>query len=135
MEIDPVYNSETLSDILVSDLSDDDLRRSSEEGGVARQYPPSQNSSGGDVQSISNTVCDQHHANNGEFNAPISTTYTDRGQQLLRLDLKGSHIPSYVGGGGSQNGGGGTLSNFGQFNQFQQPNWQRQVNHSHHVFQ
>ena len=33
MEIDPVYNSETLSDILVSDLSDDDLRRSSEESG------------------------------------------------------------------------------------------------------
>jgi hypothetical protein len=33
MEIDPVYNtSETLSDILVSDLSDDDLRRSSANG-------------------------------------------------------------------------------------------------------
>merc|ERR1712130_268368 len=29
MEIDPVYNSETMSDILVSDISDDDLRRSS----------------------------------------------------------------------------------------------------------
>merc|ERR1740129_1463479 len=28
MEIDPVYNSETMSDILVSDISDDDLRRS-----------------------------------------------------------------------------------------------------------
>ena len=29
MEIDPVYNSETMSDILVSDTSDDDLKRSS----------------------------------------------------------------------------------------------------------
>merc|ERR1712147_540238 len=27
MEIDPVYNSETMSDILVSDTSDDDLKR------------------------------------------------------------------------------------------------------------
>ena len=33
MEIDPVYNSETMSDILVSDTSDDDLKRSCEEAG------------------------------------------------------------------------------------------------------
>ena len=31
MEIDPVYNSETMSDILVSDTSDDDLKRSSDD--------------------------------------------------------------------------------------------------------
>jgi len=37
MEIDPVYNSETMSDILVSDMSDDDLRRSGEEAGERLQ--------------------------------------------------------------------------------------------------
>ena len=42
MEIDPVYNSETMSDILVSDQSDDDLRRSSEEGGVQERLQAGQ---------------------------------------------------------------------------------------------
>merc|ERR1719266_1128657 len=37
MEIDPVYNSETMSDILVSDTSDDDLKRSSDERLLAAQ--------------------------------------------------------------------------------------------------
>merc|ERR1719242_2630380 len=37
MEIDPVYNSETMSDILVSDMSDDDLRRSSEDTNIGSE--------------------------------------------------------------------------------------------------
>merc|ERR1712107_384067 len=37
MEIDPVYNSETMSDILVSDMSDDDLRKSSEDTNIGSE--------------------------------------------------------------------------------------------------
>merc|ERR1719400_155249 len=37
MEIDPVYNSETMSDILVSDTSDDDLKRSSEDTNIGSE--------------------------------------------------------------------------------------------------
>ena len=36
MEIDPVYNSETMSDILVSDTSDDDLKRASDDTNPAQ---------------------------------------------------------------------------------------------------
>ena len=36
MEIDPVYNSETMSDIMVSDTSDDDLKRSSDDPHAAQ---------------------------------------------------------------------------------------------------
>ena len=39
MEIDPVYNSETMSDILVSDTSDDELKRSSDDTAPAHARP------------------------------------------------------------------------------------------------
>merc|ERR1719225_1342958 len=39
MEIDPVYNSDTMSDILVSDTSDDELKRSSDDTAPAHARP------------------------------------------------------------------------------------------------
>ena len=47
MEIDPVYNSETMSDILVSDMSDDDLRRSSEDTNIGSERLQQQQQQGG----------------------------------------------------------------------------------------
>jgi hypothetical protein len=120
MEIDPVYNSETLSDILVSDLSDDDVRRSSGEEGSVRvgnmQSMGYNNVSAGgnhhDLNSmplrrgeLNHTPLSIHSDYNtlGDYSGPVSTTYTGTGQQLLRLDLgNNSHPHSHNNQGGGQ---------------------------------
>ena len=138
MEIDPVYNSETLSDILVSDLSDDDLRRTSDDGRQVvnlpvSQYPGVRQQSNhfNDVNCISNPPSygtERRDFNAGaeriDFNAehPISSSYTGTGQQLLRLDL----------GPNTSN-----IHNLGQFNKFQgaQTHTWQQPRHQGQTFQ
>ena len=134
MEIDPIYNSETLSDILVSDLSDDDLRRTSDDGRKVADLPVSQypgvcqpSNHFNDVNCISNPPRDHpsYGTERRDFNAehPISSSYTGTGQQLLRLDL--GPTPS-------------NIHNLGQFNKFQGAQthtWQQQARHQGQTFQ
>lgn len=144
MEIDPVYNSETLSDILVSDLSDDDVRRSSGEEGSVRVGSLHHQTMGGyhhpanqhDLNSMppSAAVLRRDHNNHtplsihsdyttladlgpaAGYGGPVSTTYTGNGQQLLRLDL------------GNNNNGGGQFMH-------QQPNQRSFHRSQNNVFQ
>merc|ERR1712130_716668 len=87
MEIDPVYNSETMSDILVSDISDDDLRRScddtnlgNDKTGIARIQNQSSNNS---MNALHSNRCNTtERCDSSEFNPriaadpPISGTFS-----------------------------------------------------------
>ena len=159
MEIDPVYNSETLSDILVSDLSDDDLRKSSEEGGrrvddlpkfkYHSLHYPSNHPSNPLPSHLSNHPPNQPGNHAGDVSC-ISNHCERRGPGDRSGDFNGVDLPisaTYTGAGQQllrlDLKGAHEANNFGQFNQFgqQQPGpvvqhtWQRQQQNHNHVFQ
>ena len=110
MEIDPVYNSETMSDILVSDVSDDDLRRSSDDTAAGAERLRHHHQTLSSAATLHPPRCRQEQELATQH--LMAGTYNPRSQQMLQ----------------------------GQVQQVQQQQvqgwpWQGSLHQGHHVFQ